>query len=173
LLGLATLAMYVFVYTPMKRITPAATLVGAVPGALPPVMGWAALRHDITPQIGLLFAILFIWQMPHFLSLAWLYRRDYARAGYKLLTTGDVDGTRTGRHILGYTLGLLPLAILPGVVDGVHPAYITAAALLGISFSCLAVLFARSRSQASARNLFLASLLYLPALLVFLVACAD
>ncbi len=169
LLGLATFSTYVFIYTPMKRVAPVATLIGAIPGALPPVMGWVAVRKDLPVEIWLLFAILFFWQMPHFLSLAWMYRSDYAGAGYRLLTTFDATGRKTSRQILGYTIILLPLTLLPGIVGEINPVYLAVTFVLNAAFIWLARQLVITKSTGSARHVFLGSLIYLPLLLVFLV----
>jgi protoheme IX farnesyltransferase len=169
LLSLLTFVLYLFVYTPLKRITPLATVVGGIPGALPPVMGWTAVRSEITLEAWVLFAILFFWQMPHFFSLAWMYRKDYARAGFKLLTVDDVDGFRTSRQILLYSVVLVPASIVTSVVGLTGPLYLISAVVLGSAFLYLALRFAGSLSSLRSRRLFFASLVYLP-LLFFLMA---
>ncbi len=170
LLASVTLTTYLFLYTPLKRITPIATIVGGIPGALPPVMGWTAIRNSISIEALVLFAILFFWQIPHFLSLAWMYRRDYARAGYQLLTFRDLDGSVTSRHILVYSLSLLPVTLLPGVFWDLGLIYYVGSFMLGLCFCATAVQFSRLRTNMRARLVFIASLIYLPALFAFMVA---
>lgn len=173
ILGLATFVLYVFVYTPMKRKTWMSTLVGAVPGALPPVMGWTAAGGTLDLSSGILFLILFFWQIPHFLSLAWMYRKDYARAGYKMLTVADESGARTGMQSLLYCAALIPAALAMTFAGTAGMMYGIGSVLLGSAFLVFAVLFRRHTSQLDhgpalvnhhARLLFFASLMYLPAL---------
>ena len=166
----ATLISYVLVYTPLKRRTSLATLVGAVPGALPPVIGWAAATSDISLEALVLFGIVFFWQMPHFLAIAWMYKDDYARAGIPLLPVLEPDGRRTGRQALIYAAGLWPVSLLPAVIGLAGPSYLAAATILGVLFIWLSGKFARARSVSSARTLFLFSIAYLPLLLGALVA---
>jgi protoheme IX farnesyltransferase len=165
----ATLISYVLVYTPLKRRTSLATLVGAVPGALPPVIGWSAATGDISLESLVLFGIVFFWQMPHFLAIAWMYRDDYARAGIPLLPVVEPDGRRTGRQALIYAAALWPLSLLPAVIGLAGPAYLAGATVLGVLFIWLAGTFARDRSMSAARTLFLFSITYLPLLLGALV----
>jgi len=169
-LAAMTLATYLFLYTPLKRITPMATIIGGIPGALPPVMGWTAIRNGIGIEAAVLFAVLFFWQIPHFLSLAWMYRRDYARAGYRILTVLDADGSITSRHMLVYCVGLVPTTLLPVIFGYVGLIYAAAAIVLGMSFFISAVHFSRSRTNLQARRVFIASLVYLPTLFAFMVA---
>ncbi|MEE9225341.1 MAG: heme o synthase [Bacteroidota bacterium] len=174
-LATLTITTYLFLYTPLKKVTPLNTLVGGVPGALPPVMGWVAVRNEITVEALILFAILFFWQIPHFLSLAWMYRKDYARAGYKMLTVVDEDGSRTSVQLLACSAALLPTSVALTFVGMTGFLYFVGALLLGAGFLAYAVLFAkfsgRPGGQALAkrnfysRQTFFASLLYLPALL--------
>lgn len=169
LLGVLTLAAYVVVYTPLKTITPFNTIVGAIPGAMPPLMGWVAARGEINAAGWTLFAVQFFWQLPHFLAIAWLYRDDYARAGFRMLPIVDPDGRQTGFHAVSHTLGLLTVSLAPvalGVVGGV---YLITAVLLGAGFLVLAIRFARRLDRVAARALFLASIIYLPALLAVMV----
>jgi protoheme IX farnesyltransferase len=160
----ATWATYLFAYTPLKRRTPLATLVGAVPGALPPVIGWAAARGSLDAGAFVLFAILFLWQVPHFLAIAWLYRDDYARAGFPMLPVLDREGTFTGRQAVVHSLALLLVSLAPAPAGLAGPAYPAAAFLLGSGLTLFALRLARARDLGSARALFLASVLYLPAL---------
>ena len=148
----------------MKRRTWLSTLIGAFPGALPPVIGWTAATGRISVAAVVLFAIVFFWQMPHFLAIAWLYREDYARAGIPLLPVLEPDGRSTGRQALLYTLVLLPVSVAPALVHLAGPAYVAVALALGAALVVLSVRFARERSTATARRLFLASIVYLPLL---------
>jgi protoheme IX farnesyltransferase len=166
----ATLVSYVLVYTPLKTRTPLATIVGAVPGALPPVIGWAAATGDITLPAIVLFGIVFFWQMPHFLAIAWMYKDDYRNAGIPLLPVVEPDGRRTGRQAVLYTAALWPVSLLPALVGLAGAPYSAVATSLGIVFIWLSVVFARARSHESARQLFLFSITYLPLLLGALVA---
>jgi protoheme IX farnesyltransferase len=165
----ATLASYLLVYTPLKARTSLATLVGAVPGALPPVIGWAAATRDISLASLVLFGIVFLWQMPHFLAIAWLYRDDYARAGTPLLPVLEPDGRRTGRQALIYATALWPVSLVPAVIDLAGPGYLAVATGLGVLFIWLASRFARDRAMPTARALFMFSITYLPLLLGALV----
>ena len=169
LLGAATLLSYLFVYTPLKRITTLNTIIGAIPGALPPLMGWAAARNDITLGGWSLFAILFFWQLPHFLAIAWLYREDYARAGYVMLPVIDPDGVRTGSQALSHSLGLIPISLAPFILGLVGPVYLFGALIAGIGMLVMAWKFSRALSATSARRLFFASIIYLPLLLALMV----
>lgn len=166
----ATLVSYVLVYTPLKTRTSLATIVGAVPGALPPVIGWAAATGDITLPAIVLFGIVFFWQMPHFLAIAWMYKDDYRNAGIPLLPVVEPDGRRTGRQAVLYTATLWPVSLLPALVGLAGASYSAVATSLGIVFIYLSVVFARERSHESARQLFLFSITYLPLLLGALVA---
>ena len=168
-LAAATLVSYLFLYTPLKRITPLSTLVGGIPGAIPPMMGWAAVRNEIGQEAWILFAILFLWQMPHFFSLAWMYRKDYARAGYKMLTVLDPKGNRTGRQILFYCGALIPTTMIPVLAGYTGFAYMICALFLGTAFLLSGIHLVKTRSNDSARRVFLVSLLYLPALLLLMV----
>ena len=165
-----TLVSYVLLYTPLKRRTSLSTLIGAVPGALPPVIGWAAATGAIELPALVLFGIVFFWQMPHFLAIAWLHRDDYARAGIPLLPVLEPDGLRTGRQAVLYAAGLWPVSLLPAAVGLAGAPYVVVATGLGVAFVWLSGLFARDRSTESARRLFLFSLLYLAVLWVALVA---
>jgi heme o synthase len=165
-----TLASYMLVYTPMKRRTSLSTLVGAIPGALPPVIGWAAATGSITLPALVLFGIVFFWQMPHFLAIAWIYRDEYAAAGIPLLPVLEPDGRRTGHQALLYAAALWPVSLMPTVVGLAGAPYTVVATALGFAFIALAFLFARERSPVTARRLFLFSITYLPLLWGALVA---
>jgi protoheme IX farnesyltransferase len=165
-----TFGSYVFVYTPLKRITSLNTLVGAVPGALPPVIGWTAVRGTLDFEIGALFVILFLWQVPHFLAIAWIYRDDYRRAGLCMLPVVDREGAITGRQMVCYCLALIPASLMPLVVGRAGLVYLIGTSLLGAAFLACAVGFARRRSVSGARRVLRASLLYLPLVLALLLA---
>jgi protoheme IX farnesyltransferase len=160
----ATLASYVFVYTPLKRRTSLSTLVGAVPGALPPVIGWAAATGTISFPAIVLFGIVFLWQMPHFLAIAWLYRDDYSHAGIPLLPVLEPDGRRTGQQALLYAAALWPVSLLPAAAHIAGAPYSVVAMLLGFGLIALSARFARERTTKTAKNLFLYSIVYLPLL---------
>jgi len=161
---------YVLAYTPLKTRTSLSTLVGAVPGALPPVIGWSAATGDVSLPAMILFGIVFFWQMPHFLAIAWIYRDDYANAGIPLLPVTEPDGRRTGQQALLYAAALWPVSIMPAVVGLADVTYSVVATLLGLAFIALSGAFARERSLVTARRLFFGSILYLPLLLGALVA---
>jgi heme o synthase len=165
-----TLSSYVLVYTPLKRRTSLATLVGAVPGALPPVIGWVAATGSLTLPALVLFGISFFWQMPHFLAIAWFYREEYAAAGIPLLSVLEPDGRRTGQQALLYSAALWPVSLLPPLVGLAGPVYLTVATVLGLTLIALSASFARDRTTVTARRLFLFSITYLPLLWGTLVA---
>jgi protoheme IX farnesyltransferase len=165
-----TLGSYVLVYTPLKRRTSLATLVGAIPGALPPVIGWVAATGTLTLPALVLFGIVFFWQMPHFLAIAWLHRDDYAAAGIPLLPVLEPDGRRTGRQALLYGAALWPVSLMPTLVGLAGGFYVVVATVLGLLLIGLSASFARDRSISAARRLFLFSITYLPLLWGALVA---
>jgi protoheme IX farnesyltransferase len=164
-----TFICYVAVYTPLKRHTTLNTLIGAVPGALPPVIGWCAASGEITGGAIALFLILFVWQVPHFLAIAWIYRDEYRRAGLCMLPVVDRDGTVTGRNMILYCLTLIPVSLFPVLFGSAGPVYFTGAVLLGIGFLAPALGFRRRKGVAQARRVLRASLLYLPGLLALLI----
>lgn len=168
-LGAASLLSYVLAYTPLKRVTSLCTVVGAVPGALPPLMGWAAARGSLGPAGWGLFAILFLWQLPHFLAIGWLYREDYARGGFAMLAVTDRDGSSSGRQAALYATALLPVTLAAGLLAAAGKAYLWGALVLGVVFLACALAFLWNRSTGSARRLFLVSVLYLPLLLCLMV----
>jgi protoheme IX farnesyltransferase len=170
LVAAATLASYILLYTPLKRRTWLSTLVGAVPGALPPVIGWAAATGGVDLAGLTLFGIVFFWQIPHFLAIAWLYREDYARAGLPLLPVVEPDGRSTGRQALLYAVALVPMSVAPALAGLAGAPYITVAIALGVALVALSLQFALDRSTMSARRLFFASIVYLPVLWAVLVA---
>jgi protoheme IX farnesyltransferase len=165
-----TLVSYLAVYTPLKRRTPFSTLVGAVPGALPPVIGWAAARGSLDGGAWVLFSILFLWQIPHFLAIAWLYRDDYARAGFPMLPVVDREGTFTARQAVLHCLALLLVSLAAAAAGLGGPWYLGGAFVLGVALTLFALRLALARSLPAARGLFLASVLYLPALCSLLLA---
>jgi heme o synthase len=164
-----TVVTYVLIYTPLKQVTWTATLVGAVPGALPILAGWTAGGGGITAPGLALFGILFLWQMPHFYALAWIYRADYARGGFRMLTTLDPTGTRTGRQIVLFGALLLPVSALPTYLGLTGNLYLSAAFVLGLAFLGLSVSMALERDDRRAMRLFLGSVAYLPLLLLIMV----
>jgi protoheme IX farnesyltransferase len=168
-LGALTVASYVFIYTPLKRITTLNTLIGAVPGAIPPLMGWTAATGHISAAGWSLFAILFLWQLPHFMAIAWLYREDYARGGFKMLPIIDPAGRKTASQALCHSFGLIPVSLFPALLGIAGVIYFSGAILLGAAFFFFAIQFARGLNAERARHLFIASIVYLPALLGLLV----
>jgi protoheme IX farnesyltransferase len=169
-LTLLTLISYNVVYTPMKRRSRLATLVGAVPGALPPMIGWVAARGALTPEAWALFAIVFVWQIPHFMAIAWLYREDFGRAGFPLLPVIEPDGKSTGRHAVLFALALVPVSLAPYFLRMSGPVYALGALLGGLALLVLAVSFAMRRTDERAKRLFLGSITYLPLLWAMLIA---
>jgi protoheme IX farnesyltransferase len=169
LLGLTVIAGYLFAYTPLKTRTSLSTMVGAFPGAVPPLIGWAAARGDIGIEAWVLFAILFLWQFPHFLAIAWMYREDYGRAGILMLPVVEPDGRVTGQQIVVYTLLLLPVSLLPTVLGLSGRIYLYGAIILGLLFLYSSVRAAFSKSRQEARRLLLASVIYLPLLFILMV----
>ncbi len=165
LLGAITLGSYLFIYTPLKRRTTLNTQVGAIPGALPPLMGWTAVTGEIGIGGWSLFAILFVWQLPHFLAIGWIHREDYARAGFKMLPVIDPDGSRTGRSAVGYTLALLPISLFPFLLGVSGRIYAVGALIMGFVFLFYAIRFSRGLTRGDARGLFFISIIYLPLLL--------
>jgi heme o synthase len=164
ILAMATLVIYLVVYTPMKRRSSAATLVGAVPGALPPLIGWTAAHGSIAVGGWTLFAIVLLWQIPHFMAIAWLYRDDYRRAGFPMLPVIEPDGRRTGRHALLFATALVPLSLVPSFVGLSGWVYFWVALVLSAAFLGLTARFAATRSETAARWLFYGSITYLPLL---------
>ena len=168
--ALTTLVTYAVVYTPMKRRSSFSTVVGAIPGALPPVIGWAAAQNSISQGAWVLFGIVFLWQLPHFLAIAWIYRDDYARAGFPMLPVIEPDGRSTARQAVLYALATLPLSLAPTLVGMTGTTYFAGALALGILFVWLALRFAASRSIPDARRLFFGSIIYLPLLWILMIA---
>ncbi len=168
-LALLTFLLYVAVYTPLKPLTTLNTAVGAIPGALPPVIGWAAATGRLGAEAWALFAIVFLWQFPHFLAIAWIYRDDYGRAGYRMLPTVDPLGAITGRQAAGYALALIPVGLLPAIVGLAGGLYFAGAFGLGLAYLYYAVRFWSGVTDQSARHLLRASFVYLPAILMLLL----
>jgi len=168
-LALLTLISYNVVYTPMKRRSQLATLVGAVPGALPPMIGWAAAQGRLTPEAWALFAIVFVWQIPHFMAIAWLYRDDFRRAGFPLLPVVNTDGKSTARQAVIFSVLLLPISLVPFLLHAAGAIYAAGAIAGGLGILALSMSFASQRTDDRARRLFLASITYLPILWVLLI----
>ena len=170
LVAVLTLVFYALVYTPLKRRTPMATLVGAIPGAMPPMIGWAAATGTLTLEAWVLFAIVFLWQMPHFLAIAWLYREDYERAGIPLLPVVEPDGRSTARQSILYALALVPVSLTPSLVGLAGSWYLAGSLVLSLGLVAIAFTFVREQSAVQARRLFVASIVYLPLLWCLMVA---
>lgn len=170
-LGVAALVSYIVMYTPLKKISSLCTVVGAVPGAIPPLMGWAAAKDAIGPPGWTLFAILFFWQMPHFLAIGWMYRDDYARAGFPMLAVVDPKGGSTGLMAVVYAVALLPASLLPAFFHMTGQVYFWAALVLSSAFLFYSCRMALNRSLHNARGLFWFSITYLP--ILFLVMVLD
>lgn len=169
-LGIFTLTSYLFVYTPMKRRTPHSTTVGAIPGAMPPVIGFAAARGELTLEALALFGILFLWQFPHFYAIAWLYREDYGRAGIRMLPVVDPSGERTARQILITAVLLIPVSLMPAWLGMTGAWYLAGATLLGLTYLWYGFRIGRERTMVSARHVLLTSIAYLPILYALLLA---
>jgi protoheme IX farnesyltransferase len=165
-----TLVTYAVVYTPLKPQTSFATVIGAIPGALPPVIGWTAARGALSEGAWVLFGIVFLWQLPHFLAIAWIYRDDYAKAGFPMLPVIEPDGRSTGRQAALYAAALLPVSLAPTLLGMAGQVYFAVALVLTLAFVGLALKFAATRSIPDARLLFFASIVYLPVLWVLMIA---
>lgn len=168
-LALVTWGSYLFAYTPLKTKSPLCTVVGAFPGAMPPLLGWAAARGQLSIEAWLLFAILFLWQFPHFLAIGWLYREDYMRAGVRMLPVIEPDGCQTGRQIVVCLAALLPVSLLPAPIGMSGAIYLAGAAALSLAFLYLGIRLVRQKSKWHARQLLLGSVLYLPLLFGLMV----
>jgi len=164
ILGLTVIAGYLFLYTPLKTRSTLSTAVGAFPGAMPPLIGWTAARGEIDVAAWVLFAILFLWQFPHFLAIAWMYREDYGRAGIRMLPVVEPEGRVTGQQIIAYSLMLVPVSLLPTVLGISGRFYFVTALALGLLFLASGIRVALSKSNQHARQLLLASVFYLPLL---------
>src|ERR1700751_2382351 len=171
LLAILTLGAYLFLYTPLKRKTALCTLVGAFPGGVPPLIGWAAASGTLSLGAWILYAMLFLWQFPHFMAIAWIYREDYDRAGYLVLPTGQERGRLVAWQSVLPSLALIPLSLIPTILGYAGHLYLAGALLLGFGFSCQATRLALHRSNAVARRLLLASIVYLPS--AFLLMLLD
>lgn len=169
LLGLVAFFAYVAVYTPLKRRTALATLVGAVPGAIPPMMGWTAVTGRLDAGAWILFALLFLWQLPHFLAIAWMCREDYGRAGFPMLPVLHPDGRSTARQMVLYSAALIPVSLGPSALGLTGASYFVGALLLGTAFLGVCLQFSRSISERAARRVLLASVAYLPGVLAAMV----
>lgn len=169
LLGALTYALYVGAYTPLKTRSAVCTIVGAIPGAMPPLLGWTAVTERLDPGAFILFGIVFLWQFPHFLAIAWMYRDDYARAGLQMLTTRDATGALTARQMIVYGLALVPVSLAPSLVGMAGATYFVGALVLSLVFLALSVGFALRATRERARYCLLTSLVYLPALLSLLM----
>jgi heme o synthase len=169
LLGVITSASYLLIYTPLKTRSTLSTFWGAFPGAMPPLVGWVAARGELSVEGWILFAILFLWQFPHFLAIAWMYREDYAKAGIKMLPVVEPEGKVTSQQIVTYTVLLLPVSLLPTLANMSGRIYFVGACLLGLAFLYVSIRTAMQRSKWQARQLLLASVLYLPILFGLMV----
>ncbi len=167
--GAVTTISYLFIYTPLKRVTWVNTLVGAIPGALPPLMGCTAARNELSGEGWTLFAILAFWQIPHFMAIAWLYREEYAKAGFVMLPNVDADGSRTAQYAVANALTLFIVSLCPFLLKMNGPVYLATATILSAGYFVCAVRFARQLTARRARQLFLASIIYLPLLLAAMV----
>ena len=168
-LGAVTLVSYLFIYTPLKRVTWLNTAIGAIPGAMPPLMGWTAARGELSGEGWALFAILAFWQIPHFFAIAWIYRDEYAKAGFIMLPNVDANGRRTAQQTVSHTLALVMASLVPFALNMAGSVYLASALVLGAGFLGCAVQFSRQLTLARARQLFLASIIYLPLLLAAMV----
>lgn len=168
-LGVCALVSYILLYTPLKKVTSLCTLMGAVPGALPPVMGWTAAQSQIGPEGWILFWILFFWQMPHFLAIGWMYREDYAKAGFPMLFVIDPKGQTTGLMAVAYSVALLPVSLLPTYLHITGQVYFWVALVLGSIFIAYSVALAREKTTQHAKRLFYVSITYLPVLFLTMV----
>jgi heme o synthase len=167
--ALVTFLLYVFVYTPLKPLTTLNTVIGAVPGALPPLIGWGAATGRLGIEAWSLFLIVFLWQFPHFLAIAWIYRDDYRRAGFRMLTAWDDRGRMTGCQAVSYALALIPAGLLPATIGLAGPLYFRGALVLGLVYLVAAARFWRDASDLGARRLLRTSFVYLPAVLLLLL----
>jgi heme o synthase len=171
-LGAFTLASYIFIYTPLKRLSTINTLIGAIPGAIPPLMGWTAATNELGVGGWIIFGILFLWQLPHFMAISWLHREDYARGGFAMLAVRDLDGAAVARQAIFYTLALLPVSVAPSLVGLTGTTYFTGAFLGGAVFLAATIRFFFDRGQKNARSLFMISNLYLITVMLLLVVSA-
>jgi heme o synthase len=169
LLAVLTLVSYLALYTPLKRKTPLCTVVGALPGAMPPLIGWAAASGKLSFEAWVLYAMLFLWQFPHFMAIAWMYREDYARAGYLVLPRGEQSGRFMSWQALVASLTLIPVSLTPTVIGGAGHVYFVVAGMLSSGLFYYSARLAFQRSNAAARRLLMASIIYLPLALLLMV----
>ncbi|MDP4221653.1 MAG: heme o synthase [Bacteroidota bacterium] len=169
LLAIGTLVGYLFVYTPSKKLTSLSTIIGAFPGAIPILIGWVAVTGSIDLRGWTLFGILFLWQIPHFLAIAWMYRKDYARAGFPMLTVIEPEGISAAHQSVIYLIALLPISLMPTELQLTGQIYFIGAVILGIGFLASGVVVAIKRSNTAARQMLFASIIYLPVLLVLMI----
>jgi protoheme IX farnesyltransferase len=172
-LGAFTLASYIFVYTPLKRISTINTLIGAIPGAVPPLMGWTAATNQLSAGGWIIFGILFLWQLPHFMAISWLHREDYARGGFAMLAVRDANGSAVARQAVFYTLALLPVSVAPALLGLAGTIYFVGAAAAGAALLAATIRFFFDRGARSARSLFMISNLYLITVMLLLVVNAK
>ncbi|HEV7767115.1 MAG TPA: heme o synthase [Thermoanaerobaculia bacterium] len=172
-LGAFTLASYIFVYTPLKRLSTINTLIGAIPGAIPPLMGWTAATNELAIGGAIIFGILFLWQLPHFMAISWLHREDYARGGFAMLAVRDGDGAAVARQAILYTLALLPVSLAPSILGLTGTVYFIGAAAAGTALLAATIRFFFDRGPRSARSLFMISNLYLITVMLLLVVNAS
>jgi protoheme IX farnesyltransferase len=168
-LAAATIAIYIFGYTPLKRFSTTNTLVGAIPGAIPPMIGWAAAQGKLSAEAWSLFAIMFVWQIPHFFAIAWMYRDDYDRAGFRMLSSGDETGARSASQSVLFCMLLLIVTGIPAYLGLTSSVYLPVSLALGAWFTAMAMRFHKKRTPRAARSLFLSSIIYLALLLLILV----
>jgi len=172
-LGAFTLTSYIFVYTPLKRISTACTIIGAIPGAIPPLMGWTAATGALGAGGWIVFGILFFWQLPHFMAISWIYREDYGRGGFAMTAVRDGNGTSTARQAILYSLALLSVSVLPSYIGMTGMGYLIGVSMAGAALIVASLAFFFDRSNRVAMRLFMASNLYLVVVMVLLVACAN
>jgi protoheme IX farnesyltransferase len=171
-LGAFTLTSYIFVYTPLKRVSTICTIIGAIPGAVPPLMGWTAATNHLGTGGWIAFGILFLWQLPHFMAISWLHREDYARGGFAMLSVQDPDGAAVARQAIYYTLALLPVSIAPALLGMTGTAYLIGTSLAGAALLASTIRFFFERDAKNARSLFMISNLYLLTVMLLLVVNA-
>jgi heme o synthase len=172
-LGAFTLTTYIFIYTPLKRISTLNTVIGAIPGAVPPLMGWTAATNELAAGGWIIFGILFLWQLPHFMAISWLHREDYARGGFAMLAVRDADGAAVARQAIFYTLALIPISVAPSLLGLTGTVHFVGAAAAGVALLAATIRFFFDRGQRSARSLFMISNLYLITVMLLLVVNAS
>jgi protoheme IX farnesyltransferase len=172
-LGIVVIVGYVLLYTPLKTRTTACTAIGAIPGAMPPLMGWTAAANEITLGAWVLFALLFLWQFPHFLAIAWMYRDEYAKAGIKMLPAVEPEGRITARQIVLFAIMMVPISLAPFFLGSASLAYLAGACILGVWFLYESIAAARAKTVLRARKLLMVSVIYLPLIFGLLVLTAK